>query len=110
MATKLKGIKLNTLRSIAISTTQLPIIYFIAGANDLLFGFNQTDAGFGLMILLFVFVPIINLIWITTEIKRLVKRTKEHGQLASMQMTGIALFFFVESIAIDLYLLSQVRM
>ncbi|MES9898426.1 MAG: hypothetical protein ABW148_05320 [Sedimenticola sp.] len=102
--------ELINLRSIAIVTTQLPIIYFIAGANDRLFGFNQTDAGSGLMIFLFILVPIVNLTWIIAEVRLLFIKTKEQGQLTSMQMTGIAFFFFVESIAIDLYLLSQVRM
>ncbi|MES9963968.1 MAG: hypothetical protein ABW116_10535 [Candidatus Sedimenticola sp. 20ELBAFRAG] len=90
--------------------TQLPMILFIAGSKDLLFGFNQTDAGFASLVFLFFSVPVINLGWIVAEIVLLVRKSREQGQLASMQMTGIALFFFVESVAIDLYLLSQVRM
>ncbi|MES9961572.1 MAG: hypothetical protein ABW089_14170 [Sedimenticola sp.] len=90
--------------------TQLPIILFVAGSKDLLFGFNQTDAGFTTLVLLFLFVPIMNLFWIALEIRLLVVRTRALGELASFQMLGFAFLFFVEAIAIDLYLLTQVRM
>ncbi|MET0084658.1 MAG: hypothetical protein ABW079_16735 [Sedimenticola sp.] len=90
--------------------TQLPIILFVAGSKDLLFGFNQTDAGFTTLVLLFLFVPIMNLFWIALEIRLLVVRTRAQGELASFQMLGFAFLFFVEAIAIDLYLLTQVRM
>ncbi|MET0105230.1 MAG: hypothetical protein ABW072_08805 [Sedimenticola sp.] len=90
--------------------TQLPIVLFVAGSKDLLFGFNQTDAGFTTLVLLFLFVPIMNLFWIALEVRLLVVRTRAQGELASFQMLGFAFLFFVEAIAIDLYLLTQVRM
>ncbi|MES9938345.1 MAG: hypothetical protein ABW153_18020 [Sedimenticola sp.] len=90
--------------------TQLPIILFVAGSKDLLFGFNQTDAGFTTLVLLFMFVPLMNLFWIALEVRLMVARTRAQGSLASFQMLGFAFLFFVEAIAIDLYLLSQVRM
>ncbi|MES9965708.1 MAG: hypothetical protein ABW074_00375 [Sedimenticola sp.] len=90
--------------------TQLPIILFVAGNKDLLFGFNQTDAGFTTLVLLFLLVPIMNLFWIALEVRLLVARTRAQGELASFQMLGFAFLFFVEAIAIDLYLLTQVRM
>ncbi|MET0094240.1 MAG: hypothetical protein ABW120_11940 [Sedimenticola sp.] len=90
--------------------TQLPIILFVAGSKDLLFGFNQTDAGFTTLVLLFMFVPLMNLFWIALEVRLMVARTRAQGELASFQMLGFAFLFFVEAIAIDLYLLTQVRM
>ncbi|MET0101658.1 MAG: hypothetical protein ABW078_08010 [Sedimenticola sp.] len=98
------------MRIAAVVMTQLPIILFIAGSRDLLFGFNQTDAGFTTLVLLFLLVPVMNLVWITLEVRVMVARTRAQGELASFQMLGFAFLFFVEAIAIDLYLLSQVRM
>lgn len=75
-----------------------------------MFGFNQTDAGFGCLLALFVVVPLINLAWIAAEIKHSVMLCK-HGQ-RNVAVFGptFAVLFFLEAVAIDLYLLSQVRM
>ncbi|MET0025356.1 MAG: hypothetical protein ABW085_13910 [Sedimenticola sp.] len=77
--------------------TQLPIILFVAGSKDLLFGFNQTDAGFTTLVLLFLLVPVMNLLWIALEVRLLVARTRAQGELASFQMLGFAFLFFRRS-------------
>ena len=51
-------------RGIAIFLTQLTILFYVGGALDLLFGFNQTNAGFNTLLLLFVLVPLLNLFWV----------------------------------------------
>ncbi len=93
-----------------ILLTQLPILLFIGGTLDLLFGFNQTSAGFDTLLFLFFVVPILNLSWLIAEIRLAVKMSRPRNWLMSFLLPGIALFFFIESIAIDLYLLSQMRM
>ena len=90
--------------------TQLPLILFIGAAYDLSFGFNRMDAGFSVLLFLFVFVPIINLIWTISEIVRSVKLRKKRNQAISYLMPFMAVFFLAESLAVDLYILSQARM
>lgn len=86
------------------------MILFIGGKFDLLFGFNQTDTGFATLLFLFVFVPFLNLLWLIIEITLSVKISKHRVRAVSILMPLIALIFLVESIGIDLYLLSQARM
>ncbi len=102
--------KLIIFRGIAIFFTQLPMILFIGGKYDLLFGFNQTHSGFTLLISLFVLVPLLNLAWLIIEITLSVKLFGHRNKALSFLLPLIAVFFFAESIAIDLYLLSQARM
>jgi uncharacterized protein involved in cysteine biosynthesis len=94
----------------AIILTQLPLIFFFGGKFDLLFGFNQTHAGFAALLVLFVSVPLLNLFWLVTEISLSVKHAKHGVRAVSMIIPIIALVFLMESIGIDLYLLSQARM
>ena len=98
------------LRISAIIGTQLPILLFYGGTHDLLFGFNQTNEGFTTMIALFVLVPILNLTWLVIETKRSYKLTKEKGFNKSMMLPFVALFFLLEALAIDVFLLGQLRM
>ncbi len=102
--------KLNTFRGIAIFLTQLPLILFVGGKYDLLFGFNRMDSGFTLLLYLFLLVPPLNLTWIIIEIIRSVKLSRHPIRAATFLMPLIAVFFFVESIAIDLYMASHARM
>jgi hypothetical protein len=101
---------MTVFRIMAIFLTQLPITLYFAGTYDLLFGFNQTHAGFGTLIFLFVFVPLFNLFWLIIEITLSVRMLKNRVRAVSFLTPIIALFFLIESIAIDLYLLSQARM
>jgi hypothetical protein len=93
-----------------ILLTQLPMILYVGAKYDLIFGFNRMDSGFTILLLLFVLVPLLNLSWLITEIILSVKLFKHRDRAVSFLMPLIAVFFFIESIAIDLYLLSQVRM
>ena len=86
------------------------MILFIGGKYDLIFGFNLTDSGFTLLLYLFLLVPPLNLAWIITEIIRSVKLSRHQIRAANFLIPLIAVFFFVESIAIDLYIASHARM
>jgi hypothetical protein len=86
------------------------MILFIGGKFDLLFGFNQTDSGFTLLLSLFVLVPLLNLAWLIIEITLSVKLFRHRDIAVPILMPLIAVFFLLESIAIDLYLISQARM
>ena len=101
---------MNIFRGIAILLTQLLLILFIGAKYDLIFGFNRLDSGFSLLLFLFVFAPLLNLTWLIIEIIRSVKLSGHQSRLVTFLMPFIAAFFFVESIAIDLYIASHARM
>lgn len=101
---------MNILRAVAIVLTQLPLILFIGAKFDLIFGFNRMDSGFTLLVFLFVLVPLLNLSWFITEIIRSVKFWRHQSRAVTFSMPLIAVLFFVESIAVDLYIASHARM
>ena len=90
--------------------TQVPLILFIGAKFDLLFGFNRMDSGFTMLLFLFVVVPPFNLAWLITEIIVSIKRFRQQNRAVSLLMPCMALFFLLESLAIDIYLLSHARM
>ena len=97
-------------RGIVIFLTQLLLILFVGAKFDLIFGFNRMDLGFTLLLFLFVLIPPLNLSWLITEIVRSVKLSRHQSRAATFLMPLIAVFFLIESIAIDLYIASQARM
>ena len=101
---------MNILRAIAILLTQLPLILFVGAKFDLIFGFNRMDSGFGLLLFLFVFVPLLDLSWLITEIIRSVKFSRHQSRAVTVLMPLIAALFFVEPLAVDLYIASHARM
>ena len=68
------------------------------------------DSGFTVLLYLFVLVPLLNLSWTIIEIIRSVRLFKHQAKAVSLLMPFMAVFFFMESIGIDLYLLSHARM
>ena len=101
---------MKILRGISILLPQVLILLFIGARFDLLFGFNRTDAGFNTLLFLFVLVPTINLIWLIVEIIISMRAAKRHDRRMSFLLPGLALFFFLESLFIDLYISSHARM
>ena len=86
------------------------MILIIGAKFDLIFGFNRMDGGFTILLSLFILVPLLNLAWLIIEITLSVKLFRHRDIAVSILMPLIAVFFLVESIAIDLYLISQARM
>lgn len=101
---------MNIFRGIAIVLTQLPLILFIGAKFNLIFGFNRMDSGFGLLIFLFVFIPLLNLSWVITETIRSFKFSRHQSKAETFLMPFIAVAFLIESLAIDLYIASHARM
>ncbi|CAB1077113.1 hypothetical protein D1AOALGA4SA_4906 [Olavius algarvensis Delta 1 endosymbiont] len=101
---------MNIFRGIAIFLTQLPLILSVGAKYDLIFGFNRINSGFTLLLYLFLLVPPLNLSWIIAEIIRSVKFSRHQSRTVTFLMPLISVFFFVESIAIDLYIASHMRM
>jgi hypothetical protein len=88
---------------------QLLVLLLVGGSLDLLGGWNQTDGAMGTLLVLFVSVPLLTLALLVIEFVRCCRsRFGEHHR--AMFNILLALGLFVESLAIDLYILSQVRM
>lgn len=102
--------KSNKWRGMAILLTQLPLILFLGAKYDLLFGFNRLDSGFTFLLFLFVLLPPLNLAWLITEIILSIKRFRQQNKVVSFLMPCMALFFFVQALAIDFYIMSHARM
>jgi hypothetical protein len=89
---------------------QALILLLVGGRFDLLGGFNRTDAGFSTLIALFLVTPVATLVLLVVEIVRYILLIKRKDSARSFLMPAVAIFLFVEALAVDLYLLSQLRM
>ena len=96
-------------RCIAITLPQVLILLLLAGSHDMLGGWNQTDDAMGTVLILFLLSPAAMLALLITEIVRCYKANREERRRTFL-FIGLAIIFFVESLAIDLYFLSQLRM
>ncbi len=98
------------LRIIGTTLPQVLALLLVGGWLDLLGGWNHTDAAFGTLILLFFASPLMALILLVAELLAY-RKIKKGGQTSpSFSMPGLAIFLVVEAFAIDLFILSQVRM
>jgi hypothetical protein len=96
-------------RCVAIVLPQILILLLVAGSHDMLGGWNQTDDAMGTVLILFLLSPCAMLALLVTEIVRCYKANKGERSRTFL-FIGLAIAFFVESLAIDLYFLSQLRM
>ena len=98
------------IRIIAITLPQILVLMLIGAALDLLGGWNHTDSGFGVLILLFLLNPVVAVIFLVVETLRYRKLGKQKAETRSFLMPGLAILIFVEVFATNLFLLSQARM
>lgn len=85
------------------------ILLLVAGSHDLLGGWNQTDDAMFTVLILFLLSPSVALGLLVTEIVRCCKAVKgKRGRI--VLFIGLAIVFFAEALAVDLYFLSQLRM
>ena len=96
-------------RCIAITLPQVLILLLVAGSHDMLGGWNQTDDAMGTVLILFLLSPSAMLALLVTEIVKCYKANRGERRRTFL-FIGLAIIFFVESLAIDLYFLSQLRM
>ena len=83
----------------------------LVGARlDLLGGWNRTDSGFGVLILLFFVTPLAIAILLVVEAIQYRKDARRETATRSFLMPGLAIFLFLEALGLDLYILSQLRM
>ena len=101
---------LNIFRFIAVFSTQWLLLLVVGARLDLFFGFNHIDSGVTFLVFLFVLVPVLNMIWLIIEIIMFFKLYRHQDRVVDFLMPIIAIFLFAESLAIDLYIISQARM
>jgi len=97
-------------RSFAAALPQILILLLLGGSFDLLGGWNHTDAAFGVLILLFAVAPLMTAILLIVEIVRYRRLASGGSGSRSFLMPGVAIFLFVESLTINIFILSQAKM
>jgi hypothetical protein len=99
---------MTVLRCAGILLPQLLIVLFWTGSHDLLGGWNQTDDAMLTLLVLFILTPITTLTLLVAEIVKAFKKQGTASQKTVRLILATALF--IEALAVDFYLLTQVRM
>ena len=97
-------------RTIVALLPQILLLMLVGGKLDLLGGWNRTDSALGVLILLFLVTPVATAILLVVEIIKYRRHGKRERERRSFVMPGFAMLLFIEALAIDLFILSQVRM
>ena len=101
---------MNAFRFVVAALPQL-LLLLLAGARlDLLGGFNRTDAGFGVVVALFLVTPVATAALVVVEAMRRRRRLRQDGVTRSSGMLAFAIFLLLEALAVNLFILTQVRM
>jgi hypothetical protein len=87
------------------------LLLLLVGANlDLLGGWNHTDSAFGVLIILFLITPVATAVLLVVETIKYRKHVTREKATGSFLMPGFTIFLFLEALAIDIFILSQVKM
>src|SRR3990172_11866200 len=97
-------------RIIVASLPQVLLLLLFGGRLDLLGGWNRTDTAFNVLILLFLVTPVATAVLLVAEIVRYGLHVKRGIEPRSFLMPGFAILLFLEALAIDVFILSQLRM
>lgn len=96
-------------RLLAIALPLILISLLVAGSQDMLGGWNQTDDAMFTVLILVLLSPLVALALLITEIVRCRKAKK--GERARIALfIGLAMIILFEALAVDLYFFSQLRM
>lgn len=98
------------LRIIAVALPQLLLLLPLAASMNLLGGWSQSDSGFNTLLLLFLMAPVVTMALLVSEIIRYRKARQLMPEKTSKFWLGIAVFVCAETLAINMTLLTQVRM
>ena len=98
------------LRFFALCLPQLLILLPLAASLDLLGGWNHTDAGFNTMLLLFLVVPMVTLALLIAEVITYRRSHQQKPKQSSLFRVRLAIFLCAETLAINLAILTQVRL
>ena len=101
---------MRVFRIIVALLPQILLLLLVGGTLDLLGGWNHTDSAFGVLIALFLVTPVATATLLVLEIVKYRKHVKREKETRSFLMPGFAIALFCEALAIDLFILSQLRM
>ena len=96
-------------RVLAVTLPLILIVLLVAGANDMLLGWNQTDDAMFTVLILVLLSPAVTLALLITEIVKCCKANKGERVMAALFIV-LGVLLLAEALAIDLYFLSQLRM
>jgi hypothetical protein len=99
----------NILGLVAGLLPQVMLLLLLGGRLDLLGGWNNTDAASGTLMLLFIVTPLVAAAWWIVELLAY-RVSGKAGLHPSPGRVWLAATVLVESLAIDLFILSQLRM
>ena len=98
------------MRLIASALPQILILLFLGGWLDILGGFNHTDLGFNIFMLLFLVTPVVSLIFIIVETLKYRRHVKFNQGAGSLLWRNLSIILFIETLVICLLILSTFRM
>ena len=100
------------LRIIGVVLPQLLLLQFLGSMYDFIGGWNRAPGKsfIEILILLFLLNPVVNLAWFIAEPVRYFKQRKGKNGIKCFLLTVLALLLFIESLAIDYFILTQIRM
>jgi hypothetical protein len=97
-------------RIIVALLPQVLILLLVGGRFEWFGEWNHRDAGFGTLIALFLVTPLATAVLLVVEAIRYVLRVKRKEETRSFLMPAVAMLLFLEALAVDLYILSQLKM
>jgi hypothetical protein len=97
------------LRIIALTLPQLLILLPLGASMDLLGDWSHSDAGFNTLMLLFLMTPVVTLNLLIFEIFGYRKARRLLPERPSRFWIGVAIFLCAETLAINIALISQMR-
>jgi multisubunit Na+/H+ antiporter MnhF subunit len=79
---------------------------------DFIGGWNRAPGAsfINILIMLFLLSPVVTIAWLIAEPVRYFRQGKSQKGLQCLLMTVLALLLFIESLAIDYFILTQIRM
>jgi len=106
-------LEVKAFRLVVASLPQLLMLMLVGAEFDLLGGLNRSDTGTGILLLLFFLAPVGTAVLLVVEILRRRSRTtneREPVPRESGRMVAVAAALLVQSLVLNLVILSQVRM
>ena len=98
------------LRFAAICLPQFLLLLPLGASLNLLGDWNHSDAGFNTLLLLFLITPVVTLTLLVTESVRARKAKRRGLDPISLFWVRVAMLLCAETLAINLALLSQVKL
>jgi hypothetical protein len=100
----------SVFRIVVALLPQAIILLLIGGRFDWLGGFNRTDAGFSTLIALFLVTPVATAVLLLVEVVRYLMEIRRKAPDRTFATAALAFVLFLEALAVDVYLIFQVRM